>query len=119
MSLTPPAPDPPSGESQTTLESLIGRFEGLWFGSRQAQGERPRIDDFLPLAGEHRPHLLRELVHAELELRLKAGEAARVEEYLARYHELTQDPQSVWSLIEKEYEVRARGEPGPLLDEFL
>ena len=32
--------------------------------------------------------LLVELVHVELELRLKAGEPARVEEYLRRYPEL-------------------------------
>jgi hypothetical protein len=68
---------------EADLESLICRFEELWL-----QGKKPSLDALLPTAGEQRDRLLLELVHAELELRLKAGEAARVEEYLERFPEL-------------------------------
>ena len=63
--------------------------------------------------------LLIELVHTELELRLKSREAARVEEYLARYPELADDRAAVLGLIAAEYGLRRRGEPDPPLDEYL
>jgi hypothetical protein len=46
-------------------------------------------------------------VHLELELRLKAGEAARAEEYLARYPELAGDTAAL-DLITAEHELRRR-----------
>ena len=46
-----------------------------------------------------------ELVHVDLEFRLKAGEAARVESYLDRYPHLTQDSATVLDLLEAEYEA--------------
>jgi hypothetical protein len=53
------------------LQELIARFETAW-----ARGERPKIADHLPADEPHREALLLELVHAELEFRLKAGESA-------------------------------------------
>jgi WD40 repeat protein/tetratricopeptide (TPR) repeat protein len=47
-----------------------------------------------------------ELVHADLELRLKAGEAVRVEDYLRRYPELATAPAVVLELVRREYELR-------------
>ena len=43
----------------------------------------------------HREPLLIELVHAEMEFRLKAGEAARVEEYLRKFPQLARDRSTV------------------------
>ena len=77
----PPRPDPvrsPPAEDSSALEDVVKRFERAW-----RQGPRPAIDDYLPSGGPLRPDALVELVHVELELRLKAREAARVEEYLA------------------------------------
>jgi serine/threonine protein kinase/predicted ATPase len=96
------------------LKDAVRRFENSW-----RQGPRPAIDDFLPAGDPLRCRVLIELVHIELELRLKAGEAARVEEYLARYPELTRDRAVALALIATEYELRRRRELGPSLDEYL
>ena len=63
--------------------------------------------------------LLIELVHTELEFRLKSEEAARVEEYLARYPELAGDRTAVVGLLAAEYGLRKRVEPDARLDEYV
>src|SRR4051812_49628121 len=78
---TPSLPGP-AGGGTPGAESLIAQFEDLWL-----RGGRPALDDFLP-DGAARRAVLVELVHIDLEFRLKAGEAARVETYLGRYPEL-------------------------------
>jgi WD40 repeat protein len=62
--------------------------------------------------------LIAELVHSELELRLKAGEAARVEDYWQRYPGLAEDAAIGWSLIEAEFRLRQRREPALSLNEY-
>jgi serine/threonine protein kinase/WD40 repeat protein len=76
------------------------------------------MDDYLP-AGDGRKLVLVELVHIDLELRLKAGEAARAEEYLDRYPELAGDRSTVLELIAFEYQLRLREEPGLLVADYL
>src|SRR5262249_5852753 len=63
--------------------------------------------------------VLVELVHIDLELRLKAGESARVEEYLARFPELAGDRAVTLDLIAAEHGLRRRQEPAFALDEYL
>jgi WD40 repeat protein len=111
-----PEPDfdrPPPGGEGSSLESAVKRFERAW-----QQGPRPAIDAYLP-AGDRRRLVLVELVHIDLELRLKCGESARVEEYLHRYPELAGDRATALELIAVEYELRRRGEPGLGLDDYL
>src|SRR5262249_20863145 len=51
-----------------------------------------------------------ELAHTELELRLDAGQPARVEDYLGRFPELAADPALAGELIVAEFALRrARG----------
>jgi hypothetical protein len=64
-------------------EILIQHFEHAW-----RQGQRPPLTAWLRRQGEMRRAMLTELAHTELELRLKNGEDARVEDYLARYPEM-------------------------------
>lgn len=104
---------PSPGEGWSALTSAVRRFEDAW-----RQGPRPAIDDYLPAASGLRDRLLVELAHLELELRLKAGEVARVEEYLARYPELAGEPAVPLGLIAAEYELRRRGEPRLARDEY-
>jgi predicted ATPase len=104
---------PPAGD-WLALTDAVRRFENAWL-----QGVRPRIDDFLPDDGPLRLRVLIELVHIDLELRLKAAEAARVEEYLARHPELALDRAVVLDLVAAEHELRRRREPDLALDEFL
>jgi WD40 repeat protein len=96
------------------LKDAVRRFEHAW-----RQAPRLGIDDYLPAGGPLRSRVLIELVHIDLELRLKAGELARVEEYLARYPELTDDPAVTLDLIAAEYELRRRREPGLAVHEYL
>jgi WD40 repeat protein len=97
----PRPPDIPSG-----LDDLVFAFEEAW-----QRGQRPTIDDYLPREGALRWTALVELVHIDLEYRLKAGEPARVEDYLARYPELAADPEVVCGLAAAEFRLRlAAGE---------
>jgi serine/threonine protein kinase/predicted ATPase len=103
----------PAAEDWSSLEGLIKRFVNAW-----RQGPRPRIDDYLPQGDSLRHAVLVELVHTDLELRLKDGEAARIEEYLARFAELAGDRAAVLELIAAEYELRRRAVPDLSLDEY-
>ena len=102
-----------SGSAWDEFEDVIRRFEDAWQGRA-----RPEILAYLP-TGAGRTRLLTELVHVDLEYRLRAGEPARVEEYLARYPELADDRAVVLELIAAEHEFRRRREPGLALGEFL
>jgi hypothetical protein len=57
----------------------VNRFEEAWESSQQQD-----LGAFLPQASLRRTVLV-ELVHIDLERRLKAGQAARVEDYLGRF----------------------------------
>src|SRR5262249_20001981 len=50
---------------------------------------------------------------------LKAGEAARAEEYLARYPELAGDTAAALEVIAAEHKLRRRGEPDLSLHDYL
>jgi serine/threonine-protein kinase len=53
-----------------------------------ALGDRPAIEDYLPVDGAHRAVFLVELVHEELEHRARSGEAVSVDSYLDRFEDL-------------------------------
>ncbi|HKB41341.1 MAG TPA: protein kinase [Gemmataceae bacterium] len=104
----------PRSDDWLSLRDAVKRFEDAW-----RQGLRPAIDDYLPPDSPPRTQVLIELVHIDLELRLKAGEVARVEEYLTRYPKLAEDKHIALGLIAAEHELRRRQEPGLALDEYL
>jgi tetratricopeptide (TPR) repeat protein len=94
----------------------LERFEDAW-----QRGERPVLEDYLKGVREQaeRCALLMELVHEDLEYRLKAGEAMRVERYLERYPELASDLRLLSGLLVAEHQLRqGRGEKMEL-DEYL
>jgi WD40 repeat protein/serine/threonine protein kinase len=89
------------------LEPFLERFESAW-----RRGERPVLDEYLPVADiAERRAILVELIHTELEYRLKAGEAARVEDYLRRYPDLARERAVLLDLLAAEWALRARNEP--------
>ena len=104
----------PSQDLSTGLQLLADRFEDAW-----QSGQRPQIDEYLPPEGPELRTLLVELVHVDLERRLKAGEAVRVEQYLERYSELAVDQVVVLSLLASEFALRRRSEPNLLLEDYL
>jgi tRNA A-37 threonylcarbamoyl transferase component Bud32 len=94
----PPLVAPLSPEAK----DLLGRFDNLW-----QQQQRPHLDDFLAACpAEQRLPVLIELIHSELEFRLRAGESARVEDYLQRYPELSDQPGVVADLLAAEFRLR-------------
>src|SRR5687767_12697921 len=76
------------------VQDRVRGFEDAWAG-----GSRPRIADHLPPDDPSGGQLLVELVGADLEFRLKAGEPARVEEYLANHPGLAGRPEAVAGLV--------------------
>jgi serine/threonine protein kinase/predicted ATPase len=70
------------------------------------------------VSGAEGDALLVELVHIDLEFRLKAGQAARVESYLSRYPHLNGVSAVLLDLLEAEHGLRSRGETGISLDEY-
>src|SRR5689334_21050442 len=62
------------------------------------RGEQPEIAAFAPAGCAERRIVLAELIHEDLEFRLKAGEAANLEAYLERFPELAEDAQILTEL---------------------
>jgi WD40 repeat protein/serine/threonine protein kinase/tetratricopeptide (TPR) repeat protein len=111
-----PAGESVQSETQTTLvplHPLVRRFEEAWL-----RGEQPAIDDHLPAGASFRRAALVQLIQADLRCRLKAGEEVRVETYLERFPELTEEAEAVLDLIVAEYRGRLGGEPPPTLEEY-
>jgi WD40 repeat protein/serine/threonine protein kinase/tetratricopeptide (TPR) repeat protein len=95
------------------MEQIVLAFEKAWL-----QGQRPALEAHLPAAETLRQAVLVELIHADLECRLKAGEPARVENYLERYPDLGQDPGRVVDLLATEFRCRRRADPQLGPDEY-
>src|SRR5262245_47630270 len=86
-------------------DDILDRFESAF-----RLGNRPSIRDYLPESESMRRPLFMELVLTDLELRLEAGEPARVEHYLERFPEITEDVTFFIDLIETEYDLRYKKE---------
>ncbi len=92
--------------------AIMEQFEQAW-----RNGGQPDLALFLP-ADAAGLEVLLPLVHIDLEQRLKAGERARVEDYLLRFPVLGEDDHAVWQLIEAEYQLRRLREPDLQWDEY-
>jgi serine/threonine-protein kinase len=83
----------PSTPDTSLLEEIVLRFEQAW-----QRGDMPDPAAFIGQGAD--VHLIAELVHVDLERRLKLGEAVSVEGYLERFPVLAQDPERVKDLRE-------------------
>jgi serine/threonine protein kinase/formylglycine-generating enzyme required for sulfatase activity len=83
------------------FERVIKKFEDAW-----RDGREPTIAEFLPASEAERRPLLFELVHADVEIRLQAGQSPQIEAYLERYPDLARDRDAVVELIAAEYHLR-------------
>ncbi|QDT98029.1 WD40 domain-containing protein [Gimesia aquarii] len=91
---------------QKTVEKIVERFEVAW-----QTATPPAIEDFVPETGHLRTVVIIELVHSDLDFRIKAGERVRIEEYFNRFPELHKDKETFCELVEAEYHIRQRQEP--------
>jgi eukaryotic-like serine/threonine-protein kinase len=97
------------------VDQVVLAFEAAW-----RDRPRPDIAGFLEGAGAWRGLLLRELVQVDLERRVKAGEAVRIEDrYLASFPELAEDEETLLSLLAREFHLRRLGEPGLAAEEYF
>jgi serine/threonine protein kinase len=116
-------PGDPNGErskgaNSSQREDVIARFEAAW-----EQGQRPEIDDYISLAGQANRHeLLLDLIHVDLEFRVRVPDALCAERYLRRYPEIAADRGAAVELLAAEYLLRRRQhpdlEPQQLFDQF-
>jgi tRNA A-37 threonylcarbamoyl transferase component Bud32 len=81
-------------------------------------GRARALDAYLEGNGPARWHLLVELIHRELELRLQAGEAALLSDYLGRYPALAHAPNDLAALLETELRFRLQAAEKPVLEEY-
>jgi hypothetical protein len=96
------------------LEAIVERFEKAW-----QSGRAPAMDEYLNTSEVEPRKLVLELAHVDLECRLKAGEAARVETYFERYADLAGDRAAALGLIEAEFQMRRRQDPELRPEEYL
>ena len=112
-------PNMPHAEapSDEELEGIVDRFEDAW----QA-GRRPEICDFVDQASGSgvgfQNRLLRELLHIDLEYRLKSGEPTRAEAYFVRFPELAADDDFALQLVQQEFRLRKRTDPTLIAAEY-
>ncbi len=102
-----------TADDWATLDDVVVRYETAW-----RRGERPPLEQGLPAAAGARRTVLFELIRGELEVRLRAGEAARVEDYLQRFPEVGAAADEVLALLTHEHELRRRQEPHLGLEEY-
>jgi hypothetical protein len=94
---------------------IVERFDDAW-----QRGDTPCIEDYLNASAGVEPHaLLFDLVHVDLERRLKTGVAVRVEHYLQRFPQLQDDSAALICLLRAEHRLRQEREPGLGMDEYL
>ncbi|MBM4073298.1 MAG: hypothetical protein FJ271_30905 [Planctomycetes bacterium] len=94
----------PAAELSREQEDALLRFDEAW-----EQGESPDWEKYL--AVDSSETFLLELLHIDLERKLKAGLAARVETYLEAHPELAHNDEALIDLIMAEYRLRAQYEP--------
>ena len=94
-------------------ESAIRAFENAW----RTRDARPDVGAFAAPDAPHPTRLLVELVHVDLEFRLRAGEDARAEDYFARFPALGARDLAV-DLLVAEFALRNRHRPPAWPEEF-
>jgi serine/threonine protein kinase len=113
MSSVTPSQDRPVRVNSRDVDRWVRRFEAAW----QA-GKRPNLENFLPPEASLRAAVLVELVHIDMEFRFDDGEDVRIETYLRRHPDLSNDRAKLLDLIAAEFEHRQRL-TGPTVEEYL
>src|SRR5262249_8299311 len=90
-----------SGDLPAEYETLPARFEAAWECPAP-----PDLDEFVSPAGLVPTRLLTELIHIDLDFRLRRGDPVRVESYVERYPHLGHDHAALRDLIAAEFALR-------------
>jgi hypothetical protein len=79
------------------MTAVIDAYEGALRSNLD-----PNLEDYLPASGADRTSMLVELLHVDLELRLRRGQPASVQEYAKRYPDLLPRKSDMLNLLQKE-----------------
>ena len=93
-------------------DEIIERFEDAW-----ESGENPQIEAFLPAPGPTWFPVLIELVHVDLERRLRARQPVRIEVYLTRFPAIAANSTARDELLFAEIRIRRSSGEGVTLAE--
>jgi eukaryotic-like serine/threonine-protein kinase len=106
-----PIPSTPI-DSATSLDSVAWEnIHGVIRRFRRAleRVEHPAIEDYAAAADADRGPLLLELIHEEMDFRIKAGEPVELAGYVQRFPEIAGDPRAMNELALAESALRQRG----------
>src|SRR5262245_12251038 len=102
-------------EVSEAIDSILETFEDAW-----QREPAPPLEKHLPPPGHPgRRQALAALACIDLERRLKARMGGGVEDYLARFPELSDDPEALTQLVLLECELRRRAGLGCAADELF
>lgn len=90
-------------EAWSAYERIVGAFEDAW-----RTNPPPQVEAYLCGEGAIRKALLVELVHTDLEFRLKSGEAVDAQRYLESYPELASDRETLEDLVSTAADLQRR-----------
>lgn len=93
-------------------DSILNDFELQW-----RTGEEPDLDEYASRFAD--PALIHELVHLDLDYRLRRGEDVHVEEYLTRFPVLREDDEALIRLVIAEFRLSEHLGHEPDRKEFL
>jgi len=99
-----------SPSSLSRIDAAVAQFEEEW-----QRGQRPSIETYLAEAGADRHALLRELIHVELERRIKDDQQISADDYWDRYREFQVPDEAAELLVT---EVEARKQYGDAIDKL-
>jgi WD40 repeat protein len=101
------------GRLRAEDEAIVRHFEEAWRGDSP-----PALEDFIPADAPVSEALLFELLHVDLDLRLRRGDPARVEHYLARHPGIEEAGPAFVELIVAEFALRSCWEDGAATEEY-
>lgn len=99
------------------FEKTIAQYEFEF-----VNGSPPNLQDYvqrLDLGSNFtRSDLFYELLHTDLEMRIRNGHKARVEQYVRQFPEIARSSDLIEDLVRTEFKVRRQYEPGLTVDEY-
>lgn len=91
---------PPSNSTNNSRDDLIERFRNEWDGP-----DVPGLVAFVDTTATEDLQTIADLALVDMELRIGCGQSAHVEDYLAQFPQLSEDPNVIAELIAGEYEL--------------
>ena len=99
---------------ENSFEKVLAEFEREFI-----DGKVPVVQDYLQRETNDPKRFFGELLHSDLELRIRNGLPASVESYFAVFSELQENDELVEDLLRTEFQIRRILEPGLNFEKFM